>query len=252
MKKQFKYIFTLFVVFASSVAMAQMNVGAGTAATTAEAPAQIVKEIRTLDFIMKGGVFLIPIAILLFVTLAIMVERYLYIRNMSKYNKHLLSEIKTNLQAGNIPPVLDTLSRDNTAFGNVVREGVLTIGRPISQIESNLEKVVNIEIGKMEKNIGLLGLIAGVAPTFGFIGTISGVIKIFYNISISENVSIGNISGGLYEKMISSGSGLIVGIVAFTAYHLLNGMIDNYALAIQKVNLEFVNLIQRPSNGDKA
>ena len=252
MKKQFKYIFTLFVVFASSVAMAQMNVGAGTAATTAEAPAQIVKEIRTLDFIMKGGVFLIPIAILLFVTLAIMVERYLYIRNMSKHNKHLLSEIKTNLQAGNIPPVLDTLSRDNTAFGNVVREGVLTIGRPISQIESNLEKVVNIEIGKMEKNIGLLGLIAGVAPTFGFIGTISGVIKIFYNISISENVSIGNISGGLYEKMISSGSGLIVGIVAFTAYHLLNGMIDNYALAIQKVNLEFVNLIQRPSNGDKA
>jgi biopolymer transport protein ExbB len=104
----------------------------------------------------------------------------------------------------------------------------------------------------MEKNIGILGLIAGVAPTFGFIGTISGVIKIFYKISISENVSIGNISGGLYEKMISSGSGLIVGIVAFTAYHILNGMIDNYALAIQKVNLEFVNLIQRPNNGDKA
>jgi biopolymer transport protein ExbB len=250
MKKQFKYIFTVLMVFASSVAMAQMNVGDGTAAD--EAPAQIVKEISTLEFIMKGGFFLIPIAILLFLSLAIMVERYLYIRNMSKYNKHLLSEIKTNLQAGNIPPVLDTLSRDNTAFGNVVREGVLTIGRPISQIESNLEKVVNIEIGKMEKNIGILGLIAGVAPTFGFIGTISGVIKIFYNISISENVSIGNISGGLYEKMISSGSGLIVGIIAFTAYHLLNGMIDNYALAIQKVNLEFVNLIQRPNNGDKA
>jgi biopolymer transport protein ExbB len=250
MKKQFKYIFTVLVVFASSLAMAQMNVGDRTAAD--EAPAQIVKEISTLEFIMKGGFFLIPIAILLFISLAIMVERYLYIRNMSKYNKHLLSEIKTNLQAGNIPPVLDTLSRDNTAFGNVVREGVLTIGRPISQIESNLEKVVNIEIGKMEKNIGILGLIAGVAPTFGFIGTISGVIKIFYNISISENVSIGNISGGLYEKMISSGSGLIVGIVAFTAYHILNGMIDNYALAIQKVNLEFVNLIQRPSNGDKA
>ena len=250
MKKQFKYIFTVLMVFASSVAMAQMNVGDGTAAD--EAPAQIVKEISTLEFIMKGGFFLIPIAILLFLSLAIMVERYLYIRNMSKYNKHLLSEIKTNLQAGNIPPVLDTLSRDNTAFGNVVREGVLTIGRPISQIESNLEKVVNIEIGKMEKNIGILGLIAGVAPTFGFIGTISGVIKIFYNISISENVSIGNISGGLYEKMISSGSGLIVGIIAFTAYHILNGMIDNYALAIQKVNLEFVNLIQRPNNGDKA
>ena len=99
--------------------------------------------------------------------------------------------------------------------------------------------------------MGHLGLIAGIAPTLGFIGTISGVIKIFYSISVTENVSIGNISGGLYEKMISSGSGLIVGIVAYAAYHLLNGMIDNYSLTIQKVNLEFVNLIQRPSDGNK-
>ena len=125
------------------------------------------------------------------------------------------------------------------------------MGRPIPQIESNMEKVANIEIGKMEKNIGHLGLIAGIAPTLGFIGTISGVIKIFYSISVTENVSIGNISGGLYEKMISSGSGLVVGIVAFTAYHLLNGMIDNYALAIQRVNLEFIKL-NRPSDGNKA
>jgi biopolymer transport protein ExbB len=114
-----------------------------------------------------------------------------------------------------------------------------------------MEKVANIEIGKMEKNINHLGLIAGIAPTLGFIGTISGVIKIFYSISISENVSIGNISGGLYEKMISSGSGLVVGILAFTAYHLLNGLIDNYALAIQKINLEFVKLISS-KDGHKA
>jgi biopolymer transport protein ExbB len=114
-----------------------------------------------------------------------------------------------------------------------------------------MEKMANIEIGKMEKNINHLGLIAGIAPTLGFIGTISGVIKIFYSISITENVSIGNISGGLYEKMISSGSGLVVGIIAFAGYHLLNGMIDKYALTIQKLNLEFVNLINNPGNGDK-
>ena len=114
-----------------------------------------------------------------------------------------------------------------------------------------MDKVTNIEIGKMEKSLGHLGLIAGIAPTLGFIGTISGVIKIFYSISITENVSIGNISGGLYEKMICSGTGLIVGIVAFAAYHLLNGMIDSFALNVQKVNLEFVNIIQRPNNGDK-
>ena len=120
----------------------------------------------------------------------------------------------------------------------------------MSEIESNMDKVVNIEIGKMESKLGHLGLIAGIAPTLGFIGTISGVIKIFYSISITENVSIGNISGGLYEKMISSGSGLVVGIIAYAVYHILNGMIDKYALQVQKMNLEFVNLIQRPSNGN--
>jgi biopolymer transport protein ExbB len=114
-----------------------------------------------------------------------------------------------------------------------------------------MEKAANIEVGKMEKNLGHLGLIAGIAPTLGFIGTISGVIKIFYSISITENVSISNISGGLYEKMISSGSGLVVGIIAFAGYHLLNGMIDNYALNIQKVSLDFANLF-RQKNGNKA
>jgi biopolymer transport protein ExbB len=176
----------------------------------------------------------------------VIVEKVRYITRMGKLNPNLLLEIRTDLQQGDTRKVLETLSRDQTAFGSVVREGVLTASRPIQEVESNLEKMANIEIGRMEAKIAHLGLVAGVAPTLGFIGTISGVIKIFYSISITENVSIGNISGGLYEKMISSGAGLIVGIVAFTGYHLLNGMIDRYALSIQKINLEFVNLIQRP------
>jgi biopolymer transport protein ExbB len=175
----------------------------------------------------------------------------LYIRRMTKQNMLLLGELQTQLNAGSMQGALDVVNRDQTSFGSVVKEGVQSIGRHIPQIEANMEKVANIEIGKMEKNINHLGLIAGIAPTLGFIGTISGVIKIFYSISISENVSIGNISGGLYEKMISSGSGLVVGILAFTAYHLLNGLIDNYALAIQKINLEFVKLISS-KDGHKA
>ena len=221
------------------------------ASTKPVEPAKLTEEMSAFSFIIKGGFFLIPIALLLFYTLIVIVEKFRYIRRVGKYNQNLLSEIKLNLQAGNMTPVLDTLARDQTAFGSVVTEGVLTIGRPISEVESNMDKMANIEIGKMEKSLGHLGLIAGIAPTLGFIGTISGVIKIFYSISVTENVSIGNISGGLYEKMISSGSGLIVGIIAFAGYHLLNGMIDNYSLSIQKVNLEFVNLIQRPSNGNQ-
>ena len=210
-----------------------------------------VEEISAIDFLMKGGVFLIPIVLLLFYTTYVGVERFLYIRRMTKQNMLLLGELQTQLNAGSMQGALDVANRDLTAYGSVIKEGVQSIGQPIAQIEGNMEKVANIEIGKMEKNIGHLGLIAGIAPTLGFIGTISGVIKIFYSISVTENVSIGNISGGLYEKMISSGSGLVVGIIAFTAYHLLNGMIDNYALAIQRVNLEFIKL-NRPSDGNKA
>jgi biopolymer transport protein ExbB len=217
---------------------------------THENTVKLTEEISAFDFVMKGGVFLIPIAILLGYTIFFAVEKFRYISRMSKYNNQLLSDIKSNLQAGNLKPVEEIVSRDVTAYGSVLKEGVLTIGKPISEVESNMEKVVNIEIGKMESKLGHLGLIAGVAPTLGFIGTISGVIKIFYKISITENVSIGNISGGLYEKMISSGSGLVVGIIAYAIYHILLGMIDKYTLQVQKMNLEFINLIQRPSNGN--
>jgi len=202
-------------------------------------------EISVLGFILKGGFFLIPIAILLFYTFYVIIERYLYISKASKIDARLMQDVGDKLNSGNIELARTIVERSNTAAGNILKEGVLVIGRPIAEIESNMDRAADIEIGEMERRLGHLGLIAGIAPTLGFIGTISGVIKIFYSISVTENISIGNISGGLYEKMISSGSGLIVGIIAYSAYHLLNGKIDDFALKIQKQILEFVNIIQR-------
>ncbi|WP_396147576.1 MotA/TolQ/ExbB proton channel family protein [Flavobacterium sp.] len=208
-------------------------------------------EISVLGFILKGGFFLIPIALLLFYTFYIIIERYLYIHKRAVIDPNLIRDIRDNLNAGNIDMAVSVADRSNTASGYVLREGILTIGRPISEIESNMERAANIEVGEMEKKLGQLGLIAGIAPTFGFIGTISGVIKIFYSISQTEDISIGNISGGLYEKMISSGAGLVVGIIAYSAYHLYNGRIDSFTLAIQKQVLDFVNIIQRPNGKTK-
>jgi biopolymer transport protein ExbB len=202
-------------------------------------------EISVLEFIFKGGFFLIPISILLFYTFYVIIERYLYIHKASKIDSHLMKDVRDNLNSGNLELARSIAERSNTASGNIIKEGILIIGRPIVEIESNMDRAADIEIGEMEKHLGQLGLIAGIAPTLGFIGTISGVIKIFYSISVTENISIGNISGGLYEKMISSGSGLLVGIIAYSAYHLLNGKIDNFALRIQKQILEFVNIIQK-------
>ncbi len=204
-------------------------------------------EISVLQFILKGGFFLIPIAILLFYTFYVIIERYLFIHRKAKKDQNLLNDISQSLNAGNLEMAVAIAERSNTSAGIILKEGLLTIGRPIAEVESNMERAANIEIGEMEHRLGQLGLIAGIAPTLGFIGTISGVIKIFYSISVTENISIGNISGGLYEKMISSGSGLIVGIIAYSAYHLFNGKIDSFSLHIQKQVLEFINLIQRPN-----
>jgi biopolymer transport protein ExbB len=202
-------------------------------------------EISVLEFILKGGIFLIPISILLFYTFYLIIERYLYIHKASKIDVLLMRDVRDNLHSGKLDMAQSIAERSNTASGNIIKEGILVIGRPIAEIESNMDRAADIEIGEMEKHLGQLGLIAGIAPTLGFIGTISGVIKIFYSISVTENISIGNISGGLYEKMISSGSGLIVGIIAYSGYHLLNGKVDNFALKIQKQILEFVNIIQK-------
>jgi len=209
------------------------------------------KEMSIFEFILKGGVFLIPIVLLLVYTIYLVFERLFYINKVAKTNPNLISDVRNQLNSGNLDLAISTAHRENTATARVIEEGILTIGRPISEIESNMEKVTNIEIAQMEKKLNHLGLIGGIAPTLGFVGTISGVIKIFYNISITENISIANISGGLYEKMISSGAGLVVGIIAYAAYHLLNGKIDNFALSIQKNILEFINIIQRPNGNQK-
>lgn len=208
------------------------------------------EEISLFEFFLKGGVFLIPIVILFIYTIYISIERYLFIRKVSKTDDRLLSTVNTQLSSGNLELALATVNREDTAQARVVQEGLLTVGRPISEVESNMEMVTNIEIGSMEKRMNHLGTIAGVAPTLGFVGTIAGVIKIFYDISQAGDITISVISRGLYEKMISSGAGLIVGIIAYFMYHMLIGKIDNFALNAQRSILYFINIIQRP-NGHK-
>lgn len=208
------------------------------------------ESVSYLSFILKGGALIIPIILLLFFCIYVIIERYLSIKKAVRQDKNLVSDIKLQLKSGKLDNAIMLCGRENTAAGNILRSGILIIGRPIAEIESNMEKTANIEIAQMERGLGYLGLISGIAPILGFIGTISGVIKIFYSISVTENISIGNISGGLYEKMISSGAGLVVGVVAYSAYHLFNMMIDNFSLKVQKQILEVINIIQAPQNGN--
>ncbi len=137
--------------------------------------------------------------------------------------------------------------KDETAIGRIITTGLQSVGKPIKEIETMMESVANIEVGEMEKNTGYLGIIAGIAPMLGFIGTISGIINIFYSISLTDNISIGIIAGGLYEKMVTSGAGLIVGLCAYSAYHALHQKIQRFTLQVQRDSLDFIRYIISPA-----
>jgi biopolymer transport protein ExbB len=206
--------------------------------------ASVTENISYLDFLLKGGIMIIPIILLLFFCFYVIIERYLSIKKATKQDANLVNEIKLQLKTGKIQNAVQLCNRENTATSNILRSGISIIGRPISEIESVMDRTANLEIAQMEKGLGNLGLISGIAPILGFIGTISGVIKIFHTISNTGNLNIQTISGGLYEKMISSGAGLVVGVVAYSAYHLFNMMIDNYSLKVQKQTLDIITVIQ--------
>ncbi len=219
-------------------------------ANPATTEVSVTENISYLDFLLKGGIMIYPLIVLLFYCIYIIIERYLSIKNASKQDVNLVNDIKMQLKTGKLDNAIMLCSRENTASGNILRSGISIIGRPISEIESVMEKTANIEIAQMEKGLGHLGLISGIAPILGFIGTISGVIKIFHTISNTGNLNIQTISGGLYEKMISSGAGLVVGVIAYCGYHLFNMMIDNFTLKVQRQTLEIINVIQEPQNGN--
>lgn len=195
------------------------------------------------ELLTKGGIIMIPIVLLSFFSIYLFIERFSYISKAAVIDNRLFDSVITELKDGHLDRAMIHSQKDNTSAGRILESGLSRIGRSMQEIESSLESATNLEITKMEKNTGYLGIVAGVAPMLGFIGTISGVIKIFYSISLSDNISIGIISGGLYQKMICSGAGLIVGVVAYSAYHVLQMKIDRYTIALQERLLNFLKNI---------
>lgn len=186
------------------------------------------------SLLMKGGVVIIPIAILSVITVYLFALKFFFIRDQAKIDESFIRQMEFELGQHNVDRARVLAANNNTAIGRIVKNAVNKMDKPVDAVEKVMESSTNIEIALMEKNIGYLGVIAGVAPMLGFIGTIAGVIHIFYNISLSDNVSIGIIAGGLYQKMVSSGTGLLVGVMAYSAYHILQAEIDKFSLNVQR------------------
>lgn len=200
-----------------------------------------------LDMVMKGGYIMIPIGILSFISIYVLIERYITIKRASKSDKNFMNNIKDFILNGNIEAAKSLCKNSPNPQSRMIEKGISRIGRPLKEIEASMENVGKLEVYVLEKNLGILAIVAGIAPMLGFVGTIMGVIKIFYNISLADNISIGLISGGLYEKMVTSAAGLIVGIFSFIAYHWLNIMVDKAVQRMEINSIEFIDLLQEPT-----
>ena len=199
-----------------------------------------------LDLIIKGGPIMIPMGILSVLTIYFFFERFITIRKASKLDNNFMNHIKDYVHNGNMDAAKALCKNTTAPAARMVEKGITRIGKPIKEIEEAMESVGKLEINRLEKNLSVLSLIGRIGPIFGFIGTIAGVIKIFYDISLTDNISIGVISTGLYQKMITSASGLVVGLLAFIGYYILNAMLDKTINKMETSSVEFMDMLQEP------
>lgn len=210
-----------------------------------------VNQQTVIDLILSSGSTGVTIVFILLVlsviSISISIERYLSVGKAMSYDPGFVNGLKSSLENGNIPEAKRLCQTVNTPISRMLEKGISRLGSDPHLIEGAMEASGKLEITKLEKNLGYLSLIAKLAPMFGFVGTIMGVIKIFYDIAMTDNLSIGVISGGLYQKMITSAAGLTVGIMAFLGYYLVNMRIEKVVERMEQATLDFMDILFEPS-----
>lgn len=217
-----------------------------TQTTTAAQDLPVQADLRLWDMIVKGGPIMIPLGLLSVVAVYFIIERLIVISKSSRVDRNFMNMVRDHVHNGNIEAARNLCKTSSSPVARMVEKGISRIGSPVKDIEDAMETVGKQEIYRMEKNMGLLSLVARLAPMLGFVGTIIGVIKIFYDISLTDKFSIGIISGGLYQKLVTSAMGLIIGILAFAGYQILNSMIDKAVNKMERSSMEFVDLLHEP------
>jgi biopolymer transport protein ExbB len=207
---------------------------------------KVTQSISLWELAEKGGPILIPIGILSIIAVYIFFERLFTIQKFSKTGANFMNQIRDNVHHGNIEAAKVLCRNTNSPVARMIQKGLMRLGKPVHDIEGAIGNVGKLEVYNMEKNLGLLSSIAGLAPMFGFLGTIFGVIKIFYEIHLENSLEIGTISGGLYMKMIASAAGLLVGIIAYAGYQYLIHRIDRVIHQMELNAVEFMDLLEDP------
>jgi len=209
-----------------------------------------VQEVKMniLELTLKGGWIMIPIALLLFISIAVFIERYLVIRKADKEDTTFMNRIKDYIHEGKIDSAINLCRNTNTPYARMIEKGISRLGRPMNDILVAVENVGQIEIAKLEKGFTWIATSAAGAPMLGFLGTVTGMVRAFFDMSnAGSNVDITLLSSGIYEALVTTVAGLIVGIIALFAYNYLVAEVNGVVNKMESRSMEFMDLLNEPT-----
>ena len=199
------------------------------------------------SILQKGGFLMYPLYALFVATIFVFFERFIAINKASRIDANFMSIIRDNIMTGNLSAARNLAKNTDNAVARIIDKGIQRIGKPIDAIEKSMENVGNLEIYKMERNLSVLSLVYGIAPMIGFLGTIFGMLQLFYTINETGDFTPASIAGGIYTKMVTSASGLIIGLLAYLAYNFLNTQIAKTINKMEGASSEFIDVLQEPT-----
>ncbi|NOU47858.1 MAG: MotA/TolQ/ExbB proton channel family protein [Bacteroidales bacterium] len=203
--------------------------------------------LSVFDLAIKGGWIMIPIALSSVIAVYIFVERYLVISKASENDKNFMNNIREYIHGGKIDSAIALCRNNETPIARMIEKGLSRLGRPLNDINTAIENVGNLEVSKLEKGVTALATIAGAAPMLGFLGTVTGMVRAFYNMAAAgNNIDIQLLSSGIYEAMVTTVGGLIVGILAYILYNMLVSRIEKVVFLLEARALEFMDLLHEP------
>jgi biopolymer transport protein ExbB len=199
------------------------------------------------ELLTMGGWLMIPLMVLFLITIYLFFERLIAIRKASGLDSNFMNIIRDHIVNGNVSAARSFAKNTNNPVARIIDKGIQRIGKPIENIERSMENVGKLELYNMEKNLSVLSLIAGIAPMFGFLGTIVGMFQLFYTLASTGEFTIQSMANGIYTKMITSAVGLIIGLIAYIAHNYLNSLVERMANRMEAASSEFLDILQEPT-----
>jgi biopolymer transport protein ExbB len=212
----------------------------------AEGVEDFTREIPVWELVLAGGWTMIPLAIFSVITVYVFVERYLTINKALKDEINFMKQVKEYLMDGKVDSARDLCRQTNNPAARMVEKGISRIGKPMKDIVSSIENVGKLEVYQLEKRMGFLSTTAGVAPMIGFLGTVLGMVRTFFDLKFDNSIDINTIAPGIMEAMVTTVAGLIVGITAYICYNYLVAKVDKVVHHMEGASIDFLDLLNEP------